>query len=173
MAEVLGIGLTHYPGLFMLDKDAPVILRHTLAHGKVPAELKEPKNWPELMRREWASDEGAAATRAHRERCFASLRRIRDAMEEFNPDFILMWGDDQYRLCYERALSHAFINTMLYLDCGRTGFDYPILNMQRAHPVFLRNTWYMADWAGELQPDCKIASVPRQCLQCTTVYSIR
>lgn len=183
----------------MLDQDAPVILRNTLAHGKVPEELKNPANWPELMQREWSTDEGALATREHRNRCFASMRKIRTAIEEFDPDFILMWGDDQYenfvedivppfcvyildciesqpyaeqkheewsaniwgepsdkrfahrghpeaarflvnklndrgiqvpyayRLRYERGLSHAFINTMLYLDCDRTGFDYPIL----------------------------------------------
>ena len=30
MAEIIGIGMTHYPGLHMLDEDMPVFLRRTL-----------------------------------------------------------------------------------------------------------------------------------------------
>ena len=199
MAEILGVGLTHYPGLFMLDQDAPVILRNTLARGSVPPALRDPSSWPELMRREWSNDEGAAAAREHRERGFAAFRKLRTAIDEFDPDVLLMWGDDQYenfvedivppfcvyildriesrpyaderhkefarniwgeppdqvfahrghpeaarflanqlnvrgidvpyayRLRYKRGLSHAFINTLLYVDCDRTGFDYPVL----------------------------------------------
>ena len=56
MAEILGLGLTHYPGLFMHDKDASVFLRNTLARGGLPAHLKDPANWPEPMRREWSND---------------------------------------------------------------------------------------------------------------------
>ena len=32
-----------------------------------------------------------------------------------------------YRLRYARGLAHAFINTLLYLDVDRRGFDYPVL----------------------------------------------
>ena len=30
MAEILGLGMTHYPGIFMLDEDATIFLRRTL-----------------------------------------------------------------------------------------------------------------------------------------------
>jgi len=200
MAEFLGIGLSHYPGLFMLNEDVPVILRNTLAHGAVPQELRDPANWPDLMRSEWADDGGAGAAHSHRDRCFEALRVIRGALDDFQPDFVLMWGDDQYenfiedivppfcayilneiqsrpfandahkefagniwgdpadrlfehrghpeaarflvnqltaaninipysyRLRYSRGLSHAFINTLMFLDCDRDkGFPYPIV----------------------------------------------
>lgn len=200
MAEILGIGLTHYPGFFMLDEHVSIFLRHNLALGKVPPELQQPANWPELMRSEWSDDHGAAAARTHRERGFAALRKLRAAIDDFKPDLVLVWGDDQYenfvedivppfcvgildniesrpfaneeqgefnaniwgepkdkvfvhrghpeaarylvnrlnayevdvpyayRLRYKRGLAHAFINTLLYLDCDRDkGFDYPVI----------------------------------------------
>ena len=96
MAEILGLGLTHYPGLFMHDKDASVFLRNTLARGGLPAHLKDPANWPEPMRREWSNDNGAKAAFAHRERGFAANRKLRQALDDFAPDLVLIWGDDQY-----------------------------------------------------------------------------
>lgn len=35
-----------------------------------------------------------------------------------------------YRPLHEPGLGHAFLNTLLYLDYDRTGFDYPILPFQ-------------------------------------------
>jgi hypothetical protein len=201
MAEILGLGLTHYPGLFMHDKDASVFLRNTLKRGGLPAKMKDPANWPEPMRREWSNDDGAAAAKEHRARGFAANRKLRKALDDFDPDLVLIWGDDQYenfiedivppfccyildgiesrpyafweddakefarniwgegedtrfvhrghseaarylvnhlsddgfevpyayRLRYKRGLAHAFINTLLYLDCDRAGFDYPVI----------------------------------------------
>jgi hypothetical protein len=48
------------------------------------------------MQEEWASDEGLAAARRHREEVVASFRRIRAELDAFKPDFVLVWGDDQY-----------------------------------------------------------------------------
>jgi hypothetical protein len=151
------------------------------------------------MRAEWGNDEGADATRAHRSRCFAAMRTLRQRLDAFRPDLVVIFGDDQYenfiedivppfcvyivdqmasrpfdtaaaarpqsnfwnepndqvfhhrghteaarfvtnrlaaagialpyayRLRYERGLAHAFINTLLFLDIDRRGFDYPVL----------------------------------------------
>ncbi|MSQ71109.1 MAG: extradiol ring-cleavage dioxygenase [Betaproteobacteria bacterium] len=199
MAEILGLGLTHYPGLFMKEQDASIFLRNTLAKGGVPKELQDPANWPEQMRREWSDDFGARAAIAHRERGFAAMRKMRNAIDDFEPDLLLIWGDDQYenfiedivppfcvyildeiesrpyweqepkqfrgniwndpedkvfhhrghpdaarllvngmndrgidvpyayRLRYKRGLAHAFINTLMYLDADRRGFDFPVI----------------------------------------------
>ncbi len=199
MAEILGLGLTHYPGLRMIDGDATIFLRNTLAGGRVSAHDRDPRNWPQAMRDEWSDDEGAAAAAAHRERCVASLRTLREELDRFAPDFVVIFGDDQYenftedvvppfclfvldniesrpyskndgpvgsaniwgeppettfvhrghadgahyilnrlseagtdvsyayRLRYEPGLAHAFINTLLYLDFDRTGFEHPIV----------------------------------------------
>jgi hypothetical protein len=48
------------------------------------------------MREEWSDDEGAAAAKTHRERHLVWLRKVRNAIDEFEPDFVVIWGDDQY-----------------------------------------------------------------------------
>jgi hypothetical protein len=63
---------------------------------RIPAHLQDPANWPEPMRQEWGDDEGVTAHKAHRARVFSAFRDIREEIDAFQPDFILMWGDDQY-----------------------------------------------------------------------------
>jgi hypothetical protein len=94
MAEILGVGVSHYPPLSGLDKDMANPHRGRMADPGVPAEFKDPARWPALMQQEWA-DPTAAATR-HREAMLVGLRRVKKALDEFNPDFVLIWGDDQY-----------------------------------------------------------------------------
>jgi hypothetical protein len=184
----------------MLEQDMAVFLRRTLSGKRIPERAKDPKNWPQQMRAEWADDEGAAAGRAHRERCLAAIRALRARLDTFQPDLVVIFGDDQYenfiedivppfciyvldemesrpfdlepgtmlprrniwnegpqtaflhqghpaaarflinrlseedlhlpyayRLRYRRGLAHAFINTLLFLDVDRKGFNYPIV----------------------------------------------
>ena len=96
MGEILGLGLTHFPGLSATDKHMVGTLRRTLASAKVPASMKEVSNWPAAMQEEWGSDEGEAASARHRARLVAAFRRAREEIEAFKPDFVLIWGDDQY-----------------------------------------------------------------------------
>jgi hypothetical protein len=63
---------------------------------RIPAHLKNPANWPEPMQAEWGDDEGITAHKAHRARVFKAFRKIREEIDAFQPDFILIWGDDQY-----------------------------------------------------------------------------
>jgi hypothetical protein len=48
------------------------------------------------MREEWGDDEGVAAARRHRERCFAAIRELRARLDRFEPDAVVILGDDQY-----------------------------------------------------------------------------
>jgi Catalytic LigB subunit of aromatic ring-opening dioxygenase len=200
MADILGLGMTHYPGLYRHDADMVVTLRRTLSAKRTPERLKDPANWPAPMREEWGNDDGATAARAHRTRCFAAIRTLRQRLDAFRPDLVVIFGDDQYenfvedivppfcvyivdqiesrpfdtpsaaalprpnywneprgtvfkhrghtdaarfltnrlaqagvalpyayKLRYEHGLAHAFINTLLYLDLDRKGFNYPVL----------------------------------------------
>ena len=200
MGEILGLGVTHYPGLMEQDGDMANLLRRTLAGRRVPERAKDPRNWPAPMREEWGTDGGAAAARAHRSRCFAAFRKVREQLDRFQPEVVVVLGDDQYenfvedivppfclymldgiesrpfqvnegegsstpnvwgeardtvfshrghpeaarfianrladqglflpyayRLRHQQGLAHAFINTLLYLDVDRRGFDYPII----------------------------------------------
>jgi len=199
MAEILGVGLTHSPSFIRPDEDRDFSLTRTLRHNdRVPAEMKNPSNWPEPMRVEYGEDEGLASAKRHRERMVAGFRKLRAEIDAFGPDFILVWGDDQYEnfkediippfcvLAYDQiecrpftskdgrprrnvwneladkvfryqghsaaarflasklinqgfdmayaykplhepGLGHAILNTLLYLDYDRQGFDYQVV----------------------------------------------
>ena len=148
MAEILGLCLTHYPPLISPDEDKAIPLKRTLRGNKnIPEEMKNPSRWPEPMRIEYGEDEGYESSLEHRARLVAGFRRIREELDAFNPDFVVIWGDDQYEnfrediippfciLAYayqplhEQGLGHAILNTLLYLDYDRKGFDYPVVPM--------------------------------------------
>ena len=61
MAEILGLGITHYPPLAGMDERMAGILKGTLRDPNIPAEIKDPAGWPAKMREELGSDEGKAA----------------------------------------------------------------------------------------------------------------
>lgn len=96
MAEVLGIGISHYPPFSGRDEDMASILRERLLDPDVPAPEKDPARWPALMREEWGSDRGTKAAARHRAAMLVGLRRAREALDAFQPDLVLLWGDDQY-----------------------------------------------------------------------------
>lgn len=96
MAEILGLGVTHYPPLCSPDGQMSGLLKMTLADPGIPAAIKDPANWSAAMRKEWADDFGAAAATRHRDSLVTELRKIRQALDDFNPDVVVIWGDDQY-----------------------------------------------------------------------------
>jgi len=96
MGEILAVGITHYPPLAGRDETMAFILKMMLKNPQLPERLRHAENWPEAMRAEWSSDEGAAAARNHRERLVQALRKTRAQIDAFHPDFIVVWGDDQY-----------------------------------------------------------------------------
>lgn len=200
MSEIIGLGVTHYPGLYAEEEHMADILRRTLAAPSAPERVKHSANWPDAMRQEWGADKGIKAARLHRERCFSAFRTVRDKLDSFKPDLVLVFGDDQYenfiedivppfclyildeiesrpfgkdeddpdgvpniwkeppsavfrhrghpeaaryianRLCdagmhlpyayrlrHHKGLAHAFINTLMFLDVDRKGFELPVV----------------------------------------------
>src|SRR5262245_13778186 len=104
MGEILGVGLTHFPGLLRRDDEMSFLLLETLKSPQVPIHLKDPRNWPAPMRAEWGADDGLAAAARHREQMLAGFRTIRRRIEAFNPDFVVIWGDDQYEQFTEEGV---------------------------------------------------------------------
>jgi hypothetical protein len=104
MAEILGIGVTHYPGLIVPDEGMSQLLSRTLESGRVPAALRDPAAWPEPMRREWADDRGLRAAGEHRRRLVDGFRRVRKALDDFAPDVVVIFGDDQYENFREEVI---------------------------------------------------------------------
>jgi len=72
------------------------ILKRMLQNPNLAEKYRHATGWPEGMRAEWGNDEGVSAARNHRERLVRALRTTRAQIDAFRPDFILMWGDDQY-----------------------------------------------------------------------------
>ena len=96
MGEIMGAGITHYPGTFYPDDFILATLWRTLRRPGFPEHLKDPSAWPELMQQEWGNDEGHTAAQAHRKALKEDLLRVRKEIDEFKPDLVMIWGDDQY-----------------------------------------------------------------------------
>lgn len=96
MAEILGLGLTHYPPMCVTDDKMPWIMELMLKDPGIPEAVKDPACWPEAMRAEWGADRGQSSAVAHRAALVAEFARVRGALEAFKPDVVLMFGDDQY-----------------------------------------------------------------------------
>lgn len=96
MGEILGLGISHYPGFMYDDDDMAQRLRNTLTSRKVPEAMRDPKNWPQRMQDEWGDDEGRAFAVTHRKEFVDGVRRLREGLDAFNPDAVVIFGDDQY-----------------------------------------------------------------------------
>jgi len=97
MGEILGIGLSHYPGPLVPGRFWARMLARNVKIGRVsPALFEDKTQWPDAMLAEWADDEGAAAGEAHEARLLAGYERLREELHRFDPDLVLIWGDDQY-----------------------------------------------------------------------------
>ncbi len=96
MAEILALGISHYPPLHGKDDRMSWILKRMLQNPQLPQELRTPAGWPAAMRAEWGNDEGAASAARHRADLVAWMDKTRAALDAFKPDFVLIWGDDQY-----------------------------------------------------------------------------
>src|SRR5437773_1540664 len=105
MGAILGLGMTHFPLLASRDENMSRILRRMLQDPGLPAHLRSPDGWPEPMRKEWSSDEGLGAAKRHREALVTESRQMRRTLDEFAPDFIGVWGDDQYENFKEDVIS--------------------------------------------------------------------
>ena len=110
MAEILALGISHYPPLLGHDERMSGILKHMLKNPDLPDALRDPANWPADMRREWGDDEGTAAAARHRDQLVHWMRRTRAALDAFRPDFVLMWGDDQYENFKEDVIPPYCVN---------------------------------------------------------------
>lgn len=103
MAEVLGLGLSHFGGFMFADEEMSSRVKVRLDDGSLPPALDHPSKWPAGMREEWGNDEGAGFARRHRDRYFDGLDKIRQAIDDFHPDAVIIFGDDQYE-CFREDL---------------------------------------------------------------------
>jgi catalytic LigB subunit of aromatic ring-opening dioxygenase len=87
--------VTHSPLLVGSEAKMAGIFERVLNSPRLPAAARDPANWPPQMQHEWVQHQASRAAPAHRDRAVEGFRAVRAALDAFNPDFILIWGDDQ------------------------------------------------------------------------------
>jgi len=110
MADVLALGISHYPPLSRPDDRMAGILVRMLENPDLPVRLRTPDGWPVAMQEEWGNDQGTASAARHRTELVGWMERVRAALDEFQPDFVLIWGDDQYENFREDIIPPYCIN---------------------------------------------------------------
>lgn len=110
MADILMLGISHYPPLIWPDKNMAGLLKKMMSNPNLPESLKTSAGWPAGMREEWGDDEGEAAAAVHRRKMVEWTREARRALDDFNPDFVLIWGDDQYENFKEDVVPPYCVN---------------------------------------------------------------
>jgi hypothetical protein len=94
MGEILGLGMSHALGM---RPPAPKSGAYRfLERPDTPEWAKDPANWPEGLKRELGDDEGKSYNIRHRNEVGAQDRKLRERLDAFNPDFVLIFADDQY-----------------------------------------------------------------------------
>ena len=96
MAEILGLGCTHWPTLCLPNDGLTGVFKRVLDAPNVDPAVKDPANWPSELLAELGNDDGLSAANRCGERFGNDFRAIRKILDDFKPDFVLVWGDDQY-----------------------------------------------------------------------------
>ena len=105
MGEILGIGCSHGPGISgPLTRLTDIYLRRNLQSELTPVHMKDPKNWPKKMQEEWDGDEGLAFAAEYQRILQPAYRKARECIDEFKPDCVLIFGDDQYEVFKEDCI---------------------------------------------------------------------
>lgn len=127
MGELLGIGMPHAPNFQFRDEAMANILKRRLVNGRLNPKFKDLATWPTAMQREWGDDEGLTAAREHRRVVVDGLRKVREELDHFDPDVIIVFGDDQYENFQETVIPpyclYMFdeMDVLPYLQSGAVG----------------------------------------------------
>ena len=157
MGEVLGIGITHYPPLLGPSAGFADTLKANLKSPLVPDRMRDKQNWPAEMQDEFEHLEERASV--HQERHLKALARVREAIDDFAPEAVVIWGDDQYENFREDIIPpfhvlirdefvtfpfHRYPDNILnespetvwtYPGAGRVAFDLTNELIERGFPI--------------------------------------
>ena len=117
MADLLLLGMTHDPLLATTDDMMAALLRNTLKDPLIPVDAASSANWSPAMQAEWGVDEARTSAAGHRAALRAGFEEARIALEEFQPDAILVWGDDQYENFREDVIPPYALLAYDDIDC--------------------------------------------------------
>src|SRR5208282_6130903 len=82
MAEILGLGVTHWPTLCLPNEGLTGVFKRTLEAPNVDAARKNPANWPKEMLAELGNDDGLGAANRCGERFSNDFRAIRKILDD-------------------------------------------------------------------------------------------
>ncbi|MEE8519671.1 MAG: hypothetical protein V3S98_11150 [Dehalococcoidia bacterium] len=92
MAEILVLTVSDFPFLRLKPQYMSNVIQGNIGKGWVDKpHLKEPGNWPTEMQEAWAGDQGAAAGKVVQDRQIEQFRRLRGALDDFRPDFMVFF----------------------------------------------------------------------------------
>jgi hypothetical protein len=114
MGEILGLGMTHTPPLTVVE-DA-IRVTSMMKDPLLPENLRDPAKWPPPMREQWGADNGRTHGDSHRAALIEMMRWSRRELDDFKPDLIVMWGDDQYENFKEDGVPAFCINAYESFD---------------------------------------------------------
>lgn len=117
MGEVIGLGISHYPPLATPDDKMSWIIKYMLRNPNLPEAMRTPAGWTPEMQAEWGEDEGTGAAGRHRAALVGWMNKVRDALDAFKPDYVIMFGDDQYENFHEDVVPP-------YCVCAFDDFTY-------------------------------------------------
>jgi len=110
MAQILGLGVTHSPPLLAASGDTASRITRMMNDPLLPECYRSPATWPEPMRRQWGNDEGQTHARQHRAELVECMQWSRQQLDDFNPDLVIIFGDDQYENFREDGVPAFQIN---------------------------------------------------------------
>jgi hypothetical protein len=110
MGQILGLGLTHSPPLLAAAGDTASRIKRMMNDPLLPERYRSPATWPEPMRQQWGNDEGKTHAQQHRAELVECMQRSRKQLDDFNPDLVIVFGDDQYENFREDGVPAFQIN---------------------------------------------------------------
>jgi hypothetical protein len=95
MSDILGLTIAHFPYIRLKHYHLASVLTGNMGRGWLDKpHLRDPMNWPKGMQEEWGNDQGASTAKAAQEHEIEQFRKVRAALDEFNPDLIVIFYRD-------------------------------------------------------------------------------
>lgn len=141
MAAIQGIVVSHFPSHRLKPEMGTGVLKGNIARAwENKPNMKDPSKWPEAMRQDWGDDEGTAASRTSQEHMVGQFRMLRHAIDEFEPDLIVMlyrdfretWGNFATPRYWIHG--HESVDLKLFPDGNVFNEDTERVDTIRGHP---------------------------------------
>jgi hypothetical protein len=94
MGRILCAGMTEYPYVRYKPDELMNSTWQNALRQSSRCSLEDRSTWPEPMRAEYGEDDGAAAARTHREELIEGFRTIRRALDDFEPEVVMVVSED-------------------------------------------------------------------------------